>query len=52
MQLQGSESMDLSQLEMVSSPFRQPLSGEKKQARQLLLQLVSMLENMWESKVQ
>ena len=47
MQHQGSVSMVLFPLEMVDFLFLQQLSGAKNQVKQLLLQLVSTLVNMW-----
>ena len=51
MRHQGSVSMVLFPLEMVDFLFLQQLSGAKNQVKQLLSQLVSTLENMWESRV-
>ena len=49
---QGSVSMVLFPLEMVNFLFPQQLSGAKNQVKQLSLQLVSTLVNMWEYRVQ
>ena len=51
-QHQGSVSMVLFPLEMENFLFLQQLSGAKNQVKQLSLQLVSTLVNMWEYRVQ
>ena len=52
MRHQGSVSMVLFPLEMENFLFPQQLSGAKNQVKQLSLQLVSTLVNMWEYRVQ
>ena len=52
MRHQGSVSMVLFPFEMENFLFPQQLSGAKNQVKQLLLQLVSTLVNMWEYRVQ
>ena len=49
---QGSVSMVLFPLVMENFLFLQQLSGAKNQVKQLSLQLVSTLVNMWEYRVQ